>query len=209
MSKPITAIYIHFLDYYHSSRATGAYLARKREVEKEAHLAFRMALLFAETAIIPASSYFESPLCRAMIKCHPEFSPYGVLKLSARDLSLLEHIESKRAAYDERSPEQFLQAYRRKSRVPFPRYIQKRSSSTDRIRCGWMDTIERTDPRMVLDPEGAAGLTADIEQLWPKIPDMLGDRAFVPSHVADIFSLHGVVLPSRGGLNAVIEPLLG
>jgi nucleoside phosphorylase len=142
-----------------------------------------------------------------VLKVYPEFCRYGVLKLSARDLSIAEHVESKIAAYDERSPQQLLKAYRGINRVPFPGYLQKRSSSTVRIRCGWMDVVERTDPRKVLDPEGTAGLNAAMEGLWRKIPEILGDRAFVPSHVADIFCSERIYLPSQEGLNAVIEPL--
>jgi hypothetical protein len=165
MSKPITAIYIHFLDYYHSNRAARAYLAHRKEVQNEAHLAFRIALLFAEIVIIPASSYFESPLCRAMLNRHPEFRRYGALKLSARDPSLAEHIESKRAAYDERSPEQFLKAYRTKNRVPFPGYIQKRSSSTFRISNAQTVPIRASCAMML--PDGDAELRT---HAWPHEP---------------------------------------
>lgn len=207
MSKPLGAIYVHFLDYYHANRAVAQYLATNRRVNKEAHLAFRMAVLFADTAIVPASSYFESSLCKRVLSRYPDFRYYGAVKLSARDMSLAEHIESKRAAYDDRSPEELVKAYRLKNRAPFPGYVRKRSSSTERITCGWQKLPEKQDPRRALDPSERLELDGQLESLWPRVPEFLGNRAFVPSHVADTLEEHGIILPSEAPLNEIIEPL--
>jgi nucleoside phosphorylase len=207
MAKPLENIFVDFLDFYHQNRAAKDHFASRAQIKKEADLAFRMAVLFAETAVLPASSYFESALCKSVLRPYQDFIYYGAVKLAAGDPSIAEHIDSKQASYDERSPEHLLKAYRIPTRGRLPGYVQKRTSSTALIRQGWMSVIERTDPRNVLDPRGSAGLGPQAAALWPRIPELLDGRAFVPSHVADLFEAHGFRLPSQHGLNTVIEPL--
>jgi len=158
VEKPFNAVYIHFLDFYHLKRAMIDNLARRRQIYKEADLASRIALLFAKSAIIPLSSYFESDLCKYILRRLPDFVSYGVIKVSAGDLSIADHIESKRISYDHRSPEALMKAYRNRNKIPFPSYVPKKHSSTTAIRSGWLDVLNQGDPRTVLDPQSLADL---------------------------------------------------
>src|SRR5580658_4986675 len=133
------SIYIDFLDYYTLERARRSSVPRK-PIIIEGNRAIRLAVLFAERTILPASSFFESELCRDILRRNISFIDLGLLYLAAAEPSLMEHREAKLSQYDAESAAEIVSGYNVKRRQVAPPYLQRSGSSTASIRKAWLGT---------------------------------------------------------------------
>ena len=203
--SPVERIYIHFLDYYHEERARRNFSVSSEVVFKEALAGFRIALLFADELIIPASSYFESHLCRKMLRLHSNLVETGDIAISATEPSLAEHREQKELQYGSGSPAKLQRSYRRRPAQIPPRYIRRTGRSTHIIRRQWLGALDGPDIRRRLDPEGVLELPANVEVLWSQIPELLAGQAFVPDHVLNIFRARSTRAITKSHFEGIIE----
>jgi len=186
MPSEIRNIYIHFLDYYNYRRAVRNNLANEKQVLREARLALRICLLLNDTLFIPASSYFEGPLCRLLLNEVSEFLHSGNIVIVAGDESLGEHLEQKRVMYG-RNNSPLLECYKLPSDFNLP-YRQRLGDSTRLIENAWRAPIEHDNLLNFLDPKGLYSLSNNLYPIWAKIPEMLDGRAFILDHVNEILS---------------------
>ncbi len=203
--SPVERIYIHFLDYYHEARARKNFSISNETIFREALFGFRIALIFADELVIPASSYFESRLCRRMLRLHSGFVETGDIAISATEPSLVEHRQQKESQYGSASPTGLQDSYRRRPAQVPPRYIRRTGRSTPLIRRQWLGALDGPDIRRQLDPEGELELPADVEVLWSQVPELLAGQAFIPDHVLNIFQVRGTKAITRNHFEGIIE----
>lgn len=177
-------LYVQFLDLYHSQRATSY---KPNLVNKEAKRAIRLGVVTFDTAYIPASSYFESKLARRIVGAHPLLSSLGYLRLTAGEVSLEAHRESKVGQYGPESSAELYQAYSHPL-IPSLGYVSRPTSTRAHIARAWMQPLESDHLRTLIDPSGELELSHRFESAWGRIPEELGETAFVTSHAWDILT---------------------
>ncbi|MGI5269448.1 hypothetical protein ACQEUU_09880 [Nonomuraea sp. CA-218870] len=188
-------VYIHFLDYYHYTRARMKWRISVKAIRQEARRALRLAVLYADELILPASSFFESGLARDLVREHAELVDLGYLWISAAEPSLEEHRESKLDQYDRSSPREIYLAYKKRHAFHLPPYRQRVGSSTRTITERWLGVLGGEDVRKQLDPGAVLDLPSGLGERWSSIPDSLQGRAFVTSHVVDLLRRQRMEMP--------------
>lgn len=200
-------IYIHFLDIYHYLRASTGTKVSFRRLVAEGRLAFRLAFLFADELLIPASSFFESPLAKRILSEHDDLIRMGFVALTAGDASLDEHQDSKRKQYGVFSPPYLRRAYDRRIRTAVPPYVCTAGSSVGAISKEWIDFLEGGRLRENIERSVWIGAKSpqSIEAAWRRVPGELLGRAFVPDHARDILARMGIADPPMPLLELSIE----
>lgn len=195
-------VYIDFLDYYTLERARRSRTPH-RCVVTEGNRAFRLATLLADNVVFPASSFFESVVCRTILRKNALFTDIGLVSLAASESSLAEHREAKLRQYDQSSPGEIVAGYRSKRRQSVPMYLQRSGSSVLDIRKNWL-TVPQSDrlPQLLLNSVESESLQA-IAAVWPLIPERLEGRAFITEHVSGLFEREKLAVPDR-----VISPIV-
>lgn len=189
--KAIPTIYIHFADYYHVQRARQN-LVKARDIANTISEAARIAAVFADDVYFPASSLFESSECRRIMHELPEFRAAGTLKMSAGDATVVEHLESKAASYNDNSPRDLLRAYQQRHGLTLPTYVQRDGSSTKAITAAWRLHGEQDSfIRQIRERTGCA-LPDAFDAKWQSVPSELNGSAFVPSHARDVLRRLGI-----------------
>jgi nucleoside phosphorylase len=203
--KPISAIYVHFLDWYHFRRAREENGQDPKVIEEEAKLALRFAMIFSDRVVVPASSVFEGNICLKLIRDHEPFNSGGILQVASPDGSLREHLERKQASYDWSSPRGLMNAYRR-FRTGAPRFIKKQQPTTPSLVEHWLSVPDRTDLTTFLKEGSSEQAKKELKAIWTEVPQLLGNQAFVPSHIEELFAQRNIHLGSRTTLHEIIEP---
>jgi nucleoside phosphorylase len=203
--KPISAIYVHFLDWYHFRRAREENGQNPKVIEEEAKLALRFAMIFSDRVVVPASSFFEGNICLKLIREHEPFRSGGILQVASPDGSLREHLERKQASYNWSSPRGLMNAYRR-FRTGAPRFIKKQQPTTPSLVEHWLSVPDRTDLTTFLKEGSSEQAKQELKAIWNEVPQLLGNQAFVPSHIEEIFARRSIYFGSRTTLHEIIEP---
>jgi len=182
-------IFLHFLDRYHRHFACRVLGHPDRLVTRELRTAFRLACLLSDEVLLSASAYFENPTTRRILREHMDFCEAGFVFLCARDDTLAEHFDRKqRDHYSADSPAELRSSYSAMRRVPI--LFRSGDIETSReIRRRWMLPLEAGRLYHWLDPAGRRSLPADLEESWGRIPEVLGQKAFVLPHVVEGFRL--------------------
>lgn len=181
-------LFLHFFDIH--------FLEEKgRSVEtdyfvNEMRLATRLAIASATTVFIPAASYFESPLCRAVLHDFRELIELGCISLSGSSPNLDFFIQERQDIKFYREASKQNSAYRSGEVYGphSPPYVPRSRSATRDIVESWNRSV-RDDvlPRMLYD--AANGPIAAVEARLERVPGELGTLAFIPEHVFDILDL--------------------
>jgi len=198
--KPVNRIYVHFADFYHVERARLNRVTTDM-IRRTLSAATRLSLLFADEVVFPASSVFESPECQRLMSEFPEFLDHGVLRMSAGDATVTDHLESKLSAYNSTSTGYFLRAYRKSRGLILPTYIEKKGSSTREISAAWRNTLENHGFIARIRDETGIDLPVGFERIWAGVPEGLQGQAFVPTHAAEVLRQQGF---AGGGLEHLV-----
>lgn len=197
------SIYIDFLDYYTLERARRSSVPR-RYVVVEGNRAIRLAIMFADRTILPASSFFESELCREILKRNMSFIDLGMLYLSAAEISLMEHREAKLSQYGVKSVSEIVTGYRVRHRQVAPPYLQRPGSSTAGIRKAWLSVLDKNALPRILGAELVRDQPPRLEAVWSDLPERLEGQAFVTDHALRVFEQESIAL-SPGSIASIIE----
>lgn len=176
----INKTFLHFFDIHFLDEKGVKHIPKK--IFYEAFFATRFSLLCSEKVYIPASSYFESPICKKIVDQYLEIVPYGIVWLIGKAHNYLEFFESKLFQYSN-SPEHIaFYESALKSEINFPFYNRARSSTKDII-SDWGKKLDFSEvPKVFADCHGLI-LPYDIEEKWNNVPEKLGDTAFIVKNV--------------------------
>ncbi|WP_372969499.1 hypothetical protein [Microbacterium sp.] len=143
-----------------------------------------MAILAANEVIIPAASYFESPMCAAIIDELSPLFPTSVIRLVGGDANAQDFIHSKLATYDETGPQHTAYLAAAEADTVFPPFKLRARSATADITAAWLD--RSAAPGFLVEQFGdnASLLPKGFLDTWQNVPDALGGRAFTPDYAA-------------------------
>jgi hypothetical protein len=175
----------HFLDHYVLELSGYGYrgLALARCVAAEANLAFRMALLAGEQVLVPAVSYFQSPLCRRIVTQYRGMFDLGCIKLVADAYDWTEFQEYRLREYRRGSQQYDIYNGIGQMRGPLPPLAGSDRNTTSALHEQWT--------RFITAPSDATLDANDIARLLgsPNVPasdvraedviEILGPSAFV------------------------------
>lgn len=179
---PLPRLFLHYFDLHFLDSA--ARNTNPDQLRNELRLATRIAILACSEVIIPAASYFESPLCAAVIdELEPLFGS-GALKLAGGDGSVHDFLEAKLGTYDEGGRQSLAYLSAMETDAPFPPYRQRLRSATDDIVSAWTDRAEAPDFLTRQFGDHASLLAGDFLDKWSGLPATLGARAFTPEYAA-------------------------
>lgn len=190
--SPLPTLFLHFFDLHFLEAASRN--TDPQHIAAELRLATRLAILAADEVVVPAASYFESPLCSQIIDELQPLFPHGSIRILGGDPSVQEFILAKLGSYDEEGPQ--FAAYERAAgtNALFPPFRRRRRSATRDITRAWLDRSaaptfleEQFGPHTSLLPPGFLAT-------WQNTPAALGDRAFTPDYAAQTLA-DGLLTP--------------
>ena len=135
------ALFLHFFDIQFLEMKNAARI--RRIIENECDLATRFALLSAKRVFVPASSYFESPLCRKILDKYSVLFQEGIIWLVGKATNIFEFIDLKLPRYDDES--EIHERYSETYIDLFPPFFTRKRSSTKDITSDWLTVIEDND----------------------------------------------------------------
>lgn len=151
---------------------------------KECHLATKFALLASEEILIPASSYFESKLCKDTIDEYKVLFGAGNIWLVAKAYNYTEYFESNIEEYVPNSLPHKTYSSLIHQAGEYPPLRTRRKKATDDIITQWNNLIEFTDkPNQIVKDLKLIVKPSVFEKNWQQIPDKLENLAFVVEHV--------------------------
>jgi hypothetical protein len=202
-TQRLSRLFLHYFDAH--------FLADKGKVResqaffKEMRLATRLAVASAEAVFIPASSYFESNQCRAIVDELRELLEGGVISLvgGAENLDLFVAEKLDTAFYRAGSPQHSSYSAHRElvGSVPYTR--RERSATGDIIEEWRQDVFNDRLPRLLR--EAAGHPIGDLERRLEFVPVELGRLAFIPEHVFEILGLSSDQWPVQSRIRSVIN----
>jgi hypothetical protein len=182
-------IIAHFVDHYVLELSgygfTGPVFARR--VATEANLALRIALLAADQVLVPAVSFFQSPLCRRIVTKFRSVFDLGVIKLVGDAYDWREFRENRLREYAPGSRQFDIYDGIRRMRWPLPGLAGADRNTTDALHDEWRGFASPTgsDPLRAADlGRSLAGMAAAPVNLnITDVLDILGPAAFVGENV--------------------------
>jgi nucleoside phosphorylase len=172
---------IHFLEEKGKISETAAF---KMEVRR----ATRIAVASSFQVLIPAASYFESPLCREIISELDELVSLGIIELVGSSHNTEEFVRERLDTkfYANKSVQN--NAYRTalNSTILLP-YLKKESNTTTDIITEWSLRVSDGSLHKFLSSATDAPIR-NLENLLEKTPEELGRSAFIPSHVYKVLN---------------------
>jgi nucleoside phosphorylase len=186
-------LFAHFFDLHFLEEK--GYSRSSKEVLGEMRLAIRLGILVAGEVVVPAASYYESPLCRMVLDELGRDCVGEAVSLTASTSNLDEFSEEKRDQYAPRTVQGKI--YRRKRpELVFPWKRRTRGATAD-IAADWTAALD--DGRASEAIERIAKRDAaprDLDRRWAELPDRLGGAAFVVDNV--VAPLLGDASPTYG-----------
>lgn len=188
-----TTTFLHCFDYHHFYYAHFQNYYAEQSIHSEMRRAFRLAYLLSDYVTVAASVYYENPLSRLVFDAHAAICEPGTVVLLAKDPSLVDHLERKRADhYDKDSPGALRRAYTRPQRTTVP-YRSARVLTSDRIKEEWYKVLNTGNLSKWLAGNSSSGtIPSDIEKIWERVPEIIGGRAFVAPHALQALSKLGL-----------------
>jgi hypothetical protein len=180
---PAKNIFLHFFDiHYLNEKGINEW---KAIIFREASIATRLALLFADFIIIPASSYFESKLCRSIIDNYSDLHFLGIFNLVGNACNLNEFVslKSKQYKFNETTFRTYQEVEFLNLAVPFSR--RTRSSTAD-IAEQWKNLLISRDIKPFFSQLHGISIQNDIEKLWHETPENLSGKPFIVDNVYPI-----------------------
>lgn len=210
LTSPITSkrIVAHFLDHYVlelSGYGRGnRWLDRK--IAGEATLAFRLSLVAADEVLIPAVSYFQSPLCRRILDQHRPMFDLGVIKLIGDAHGWDEFQENRLREYFVGTRQHEIYSGMDPIGNRYPPLLGSYRNTTLALHGAWRRLVvpvgdQLLDPRRIVREQ--ISFVGDVARAVSDLPEMLGPRAFVAENAyAYLFNGRNKIL--LGYLSAVI-----
>lgn len=181
-ARPARRLFAHFFDIH--------FLAERGAIDPaslrgEARRAFRLALLLFEQVLVPASSYFESSLCRGVLN---EFDPEifaSRISFVASGTNFEEFLEGKFIQYGTDDPQGRI--YRAAGNgLAFPWTNRARSATRD-IAADWNRGMQEHGMERLAQALGAER-PPDLERRLAEVPERLAGTAFIASNAARIIT---------------------
>jgi len=184
-TAPVHRLFLHFFDPHFLDE-----VARGRNsdlIAAEARKATRLAVLAAETVLVPAASYIESSLCADTINEYRGLFDTGQLVLVGGEANMVDFATAKLLQYEPGS-----ERFRRYESVlssctVTPPFRSRHRSATRDITSAWLRRLDDLSGLL----EGLPVTTfTDFETKWAGVPERLGERAFTPEYaVRGLFDL--------------------
>lgn len=153
-----------------------------REVRREARGATRLAMLYGDEVLVPAASYFESGICRAIVSEFETIFDTGVLWLVGGAANLEEFVYRKLRQYDKESTQ--YQSYSGADWTSVPPFRSRLGSATMDIRRAWIGRLDSAEPVTSIASNTFYAVPEDFERRWERVPEELGERAFIVPYIA-------------------------
>lgn len=180
--QPLHRLFLHYFDRHFLHEQ--ARRADAQKVVDEARLATRFAVLAAKEVFLPASSYFETPICRTILDELTPILDAGVITLVGTDPSIDAFVHAKMETYDPGGFQYNLYLSVVDGDDPLPPFRQRQHSSTQDIIASWIEVAAQPRFEAAVFGEGLTSLLPKgIGDLWNEVPQKLGGRAFTPEYV--------------------------
>jgi hypothetical protein len=183
----------HFLDHYVLDccgyRRGMARLDHR--IEAEAELALRLTLLAVDEVLVPAVSYFQSPLCRRVLNRYRELFDAGMIKLVGDADRWDEFQDNRMREYAVGSAQHDLYSRIGRARFTLPGLLGSPRNTTTALHREWLTFVDGGEYAPLL-PDSAAGRSAwqpDLERRLVGVPDVLGPAAFIADNVYPLLYL--------------------
>jgi len=196
-------LFLHFFDTHFIADKGSA--VETKPFQDEMRLATRLAVASAQTVYIPASSYFESPLCRQILGDLSELIPLGIIALSGSSVNLDEFLRERQDESFYRKDSAQHNWYRAQhDALSLPPYLRRRQSATRDVASHWDKSVSNeTLARMLRDAAGCP--IHELEHRLERVPRELGRLAFIPDHVYEILDLGKEISLVHARLRSVIN----
>lgn len=180
---PLPRLFLHFFDLHFLKAASRN--AHPDQIAGELRLATRVAILAANEVIIPAASYFESPLCATIVDELSPLFPTSTIRLVGGDANVQDFIHSKLATYDDTGPQHAAYLAAAEAETVFPPFKLRARSATVDITTAWLD--RSAAPGFLEDQFGSnvSMLPKGFLDTWQNVPNVLSGRAFTPDYAAE------------------------
>lgn len=198
----VPRLFAHFFDVHFLAERDVRHF--QQSALSEMSLAVRLALLLADELLIPAASYYESPLCRQVLRPYPSELFGGQISLVASGTNLDEFIEDKRIQYGKAQPQGL--AYRSpRIRQPFPWRPRQRSATAD-IKSDWRGMLAAGQMERLFEI-ARTDLPLGHDRVFEALPDRLGSAAFiVPNTIPLLFEGKSAVpIPVENALHSIVN----
>jgi hypothetical protein len=178
----------HFLDHYilELSGYGRGNIWLDRSIAKEAGIALRIAILAADEVLIPAVSYFQSPLCRRLVNKFRNVFDLGVIRLMGDAYRWDEFRDNRLREYPSESAQYDIYSNLNGYRGMLPPLDGTGRNTTLALHRSW-DQLVVPRSAELLRPANVAGnhvhFVGDPERIIERIPEMLGSAAFVAENV--------------------------
>lgn len=178
----------HFLDHYilELSGYGRGNIWLDRSIAKEAGIALRIAILAADEVLIPAVSYFQSPLCRRLVNKFRNVFDLGIIRLMGDAYRWDEFRDNRLREYPSESAQYDIYSNLNGYRGMLPPLDGTSRNTTLALHRAW-DQLVVPRSAELLSPASAAGdnvhFVNDPERIIERIPEMLGSAAFVAENV--------------------------
>jgi hypothetical protein len=180
----IPRLFLHFFDVHFIEERQPL----SKQCEIEIRRATRLAVGVAEQVFLPASSFYESDVCRRILPELDELFEFGCVVLSGSAPSLSTFIDEHREDSLYRPGSLQHKAYASAHLSEAPPYQQRRRSATADIVAKWNASVENDLlPRLFWQQD----VDPRIEKRLKGVPDALGDLAFTPEHVFAALEIEG------------------
>lgn len=188
---PPRKLIAHFLDHYIlelSGYGRGNRVLDRR-IAAEASAAFRYALLAADEVLVPAVSFFQSPLCARIVTSHRSLFSLGSIRLIADSWRWEEFQENRLREYPRSSRQHDIyQSFLRGRRGDLPALVGSSRNTTFALHDRWRDLVVPGGGESIRRDAVALGLAenlrVDFEANVRDLPEILGNRAFISENVS-------------------------
>jgi Predicted nucleotide-binding protein containing TIR-like domain len=204
MDSRSEATFIHYFD----SRFTQSNEInfRRAEVWGEALLAFRIALLSSDRVVLPATSWFEEPACRRLLRQHDAFFADGRIEVVGTADTVAEFCALQAEQYKAGSSRYGI--YRRADPLArqMPPFHRRDSHPRRDLERSWRAALADGRAEEVAARLDLRGPRRRWRRRWIDVPEALEGRAFVTEFIAPLLSPRAPERDVDVGVQTVITP---
>lgn len=198
----VPRLFLHFFDLHFLDDRTTA--GNSERIYEECRLAARFAFLAAHEVLVPASSYFESEVCRRILDELGVTFPYGIIWIVGSGENIESFRYSKLEQYHAESS-QYKSYSQGIGSLLLPPFKPRRGSATRDITVDWVQVLAIPKRMASLTTGLGIRVPKNFDRRWEKIPEHLEGRAFIVDYVEPLlFAGKGNPI-SRSRLHAIIN----
>jgi nucleoside phosphorylase len=193
--------FLHFFDI-HFLEEKGLYAKSDRAISEMA-LAVRFAVILGSRILIPAASFYESPIAAAVLKPFLDADVGNLFRLVGSGSSLEEFRYEKIDQYRRSSTQKLLYSTGLEQPTGWER--RRRSATTD-IGISWMADAEGDATLEDFHPHRIGQISDhDFQNAWLQVPERLGREAFIVPHVLGLLPLNSQNLVVENSLHRIVN----